>query len=58
MVHVRGNLLHSPPRRKSYAAGGALGAVYNGEWLTSEAVNGYYGQYVYYRVTISFEILS
>ena len=40
------------------SAGGALGAVYNGEWLTSEAVNGYYGQYVYYRVTISFEILS
>ena len=40
------------------SSGDALGAVYNGEWLTSEAVNGYHGQYVYYRVTISFEILS
>ena len=40
------------------SSGDALGAVYNGEWLTSEAVNGYYGQYVYYRVTISFETLS
>ena len=40
------------------SSGDALGAVYNGEWLTSEAVNGYNGQYVYYRVTVSFEVLS
>ena len=40
------------------SSGDALGAVYNGEWLTGEATNSFHGQYVYYRVTISFEILS